>query len=219
MGGWLKGDFLPRENELTKLVRRVQGQEHKGYFYVFDKFLDVCEAALKRVGDDKWKPLIEGYKSESIRGFSEGLGILLLEAIGREDSPTYRDLLGETYEELAMNDRRHFAQFFTPWHVASFMAMACLGDDLDKYTPEKPMKILDPTCGSGRLLLAAAANLPRKFIDEGRVVFYGVDLDLVCVKMAGLNMRIYGLCQSCVKNENALKPEEKKLIEEAKKTG
>lgn len=38
------------------------------------------------------------------------------------------------------------------------------------------------------------------------------------MKIAQLNMRIYGLGRSCVKNEDALNLEEKKVIEEAKKT-
>ncbi len=74
------------------------------------------------------------------------------------------------------------------------MAEMTLADaDLEKFTPERPMTICDPACGSGILLLAAASVLPREFIDQGRVAFFGVDINPTCVKMARLNMMMYGL--------------------------
>ena len=57
----------------------------------------------------------------------------------------------------------------------------------------KPYTICDPACGSGILLLAAAKSVPRGLIDLGMVQFYGVDIDPICVEMARLNMRLYGI--------------------------
>lgn len=57
----------------------------------------------------------------------------------------------------------------------------------------EPFTICDPACGSGIMLLAAAKNVPRGLIDLGMIQFYGVDIDPICVEMARLNMRLYGI--------------------------
>ena len=57
----------------------------------------------------------------------------------------------------------------------------------------RPVTICDPACGSGILLLAAAKECPRWAIEMGLVQFIGVDIDPLCVEMARLNMRIYGI--------------------------
>ena len=57
----------------------------------------------------------------------------------------------------------------------------------------EPFTICDPACGSGIMLLAAARSIPRGLIDLGMIQFYGIDIDPICVEMARLNMRLYGL--------------------------
>lgn len=57
----------------------------------------------------------------------------------------------------------------------------------------KPIKIYDPACGSGVMLLASASRFPRWANELGLVQYYGQDIDLTCVKMARCNMMLYGL--------------------------
>jgi tRNA G37 N-methylase Trm5 len=47
-------------------------------------------------------------------------------------------------------------------------------------------KVLDPACGSGRMLLAAAKR-------NRQALFFGADLDITCCKMALLNMLLNSL--------------------------
>jgi type I restriction-modification system DNA methylase subunit len=56
-----------------------------------------------------------------------------------------------------------------------------------------PIKIADPCCGSGIMLIASASCIPRWAIEFNLVQFFGMDLDLTCVKMAQVNMMLYGL--------------------------
>lgn len=57
----------------------------------------------------------------------------------------------------------------------------------------KPILLLDPCCGSGVMHVAAASCIPRPLIDAGFFAFHGVDLDPVCVDMARLNCKLFGL--------------------------
>lgn len=57
----------------------------------------------------------------------------------------------------------------------------------------EPIAINDPACGSGRLLLSYAQQVPRHFLNWGVYSFTGQDIDLNCVRMSRLNMHLYGL--------------------------
>jgi len=61
----------------------------------------------------------------------------------------------------------------------------------------EPFSICDPACGSGVMFIAAAEVLnevlPGWMLGLGLVRFYGMDIDLNCVKMARINCAIYGL--------------------------
>ncbi len=57
----------------------------------------------------------------------------------------------------------------------------------------KPITHCDPCCGSGRMLLAAAACYPAYAVRLGLVQFFGADIDPVCVQMARINVLLYGL--------------------------
>jgi hypothetical protein len=57
----------------------------------------------------------------------------------------------------------------------------------------EPVKILDPACGSGRMLLAAAERYPGWMVQAGLVQFFGQDIDPACIAMAQVNCQLYGL--------------------------
>jgi hypothetical protein len=57
----------------------------------------------------------------------------------------------------------------------------------------EPVTVSDPACGSGVMLLAAAAECPVWALDYAVVQFFGQDIDRTCVLMAKINLMIYGL--------------------------
>jgi hypothetical protein len=56
-----------------------------------------------------------------------------------------------------------------------------------------PVTVCDPCVGSGRMLLAAAALYPDYMVRLGLVQFFGADIDPLMVRLARINMALYGL--------------------------
>lgn len=107
------------------------------------------------------------------------------------------DVLGPVYQELGCANARA-GQAFTPWSLAYMMATMQMGnaDDLRQQFEEKGrLSVCDPCCGSGVMLLAAAAavrdTLGYAFVDK--LDLYGQDLDARCVQMTRVQLRINGL--------------------------
>lgn len=121
--------------------------------------------------------------------FVKALSVLAFNA--KDD---YHDYLGIVYMELGAANKWN-GQYFTPFEVARMMAELILGDVRD-WPEDKPLRICDPTAGSGALLLAAAhviAMSNPKLLERGQVYFFGADIDYTCVQMAKLNLILHGL--------------------------
>lgn len=110
------------------------------------------------------------------------------------------DPLGDYYEVLSSKgDKQFFGQFFTPACVCDAMAMMTVGEQ-----GQVGKTILDPACGSGRLLLAINDRYPENFV-------FGCDLDKTCVKMTSLNLCLQGACgEVCWKD--ALDDQDHRLV-------
>jgi type I restriction enzyme M protein len=96
------------------------------------------------------------------------------------------DLLGDAYEYLM----RHFAtesgkskgQFYTPAEVSRVLAKVVgIGRDT-----RQDQTVYDPTCGSGSLLLKAAAEAPRG------ITIYGQEKDNATWALSKMNMILHG---------------------------
>ena len=118
--------------------------------------------------------------------FSKLFSVLVEEMEERTGSTTHNDVLGEYYETHMAKKGK--SQFFTPWPICQFMAKSSVEEaDRDE---GRPLRILEPACGSGRMLLAIAKEAgPRN-------EFYGIDIDQACVKMTALNLFLNGVFHS-----------------------
>ena len=108
------------------------------------------------------------------------------------------DLLGDAYEYLM----RHFAtesgkskgQFYTPSEVSRIMAHV-IGIDQASSVQQT---IYDPTCGSGSLLLKAAAQSPKG------VTIYGQEYDNATAALARMNMVMHHAETADIQRGNTL---------------
>lgn len=93
------------------------------------------------------------------------------------------DPFGDFYQLLSSRSKASaLGQFFTPSTIIDLMTQI-------QGTPEeltgKGLMVNDPACGSGRCLIAFHAAFPGNYM-------YGEDLDLMCCKMACVNLMIHG---------------------------
>jgi len=56
-----------------------------------------------------------------------------------------------------------------------------------------PVTVSDPALGSGRMLIAMAAECDRWAVENGLIEFFGQDIDERCVKMAKINFVLHGM--------------------------
>ncbi len=169
---------------------------------VFEDFLTLSLCALSQNpltgmshDEDLYLATIAPYKDDELRFlFPRLFAALVLEMESRTGSSEGTDVLGEFYElHFAKGSR---SQYFTPWPICQFMAQT-----LSVGKPESPVRVLEPTCGSGRMLLAAAKQFgPMES-------YYGIDIDLTCIKMAAITLFLSGIFHAEVMCADSLMPE------------
>lgn len=173
----------------------------------FSDFLTLCICAFtqnpltgKSHYEDLYLQTIEPYKKSNLHNkFPELLSCLIMEMEDLSGSTENNDVLGHFYETELY--KKHTSQYFTPYPICNFMASSIMGE-VNENTVE-PISVIDPCCGSGRMLLAGS-----KFrIPEKRYEFHGIDIDPVCVKMTAINLFLNGVFHSEVMQANALDPD------------
>lgn len=171
---------------------------------VFEDFLTLTIAACTqnpalRISyyETEYLETIRKYKDLDLRHkFPKALACLIEEVEARNESSLGNDVLGEFFEEHISNGRN--GQFFTPYPVCQMMAAMVASTPPEN--SNEPLRILDPTCGSGRMLLAA------RCVGTGQREYYGIDIDQTCVKMAAVNLFFNGMWNSEVMCANVLDP-------------
>lgn len=126
--------------------------------------------------------MIKDFKDEEIIRFQEII-TLLGEATTQEDgTPAYYDALGDLFMTCISSNnggKGRNDQFFTPQYVSDVMAKI-------QGNMKEAKSVSDCCCGSGRMLLATAKQNPD-------MLFFGSDIDHLCVKMCVVNLTLNGL--------------------------
>ena len=173
--------------------------------HLFEDFLTLTLCAFsfnpqtqKSREEDLYLQTIGKYaKSETRFLFPKLLAMLVVE-MENENNAFGADVLGNYYEHHLAKKRS--SQYFTPWTICEFMAKMTSAERVRKPNDHTPIRILDPACGSGRMLLAGAKNFGRN------QEYYGIDVDHTCVKMTAINLFLNGLFNAEVMCADALSP-------------
>jgi len=198
-----RNTVAPSKNKFAESLLTIS---HRfSLFTVFDDFLTMSIAACTQNlqtkqswYEDEYLATIAKYKDSELRHeFPKAFSHLVSEMEERVDSSLGNDVLGEFFEQYISNGRN--GQFFTPYPVCQFMASITTSENV---VTDRPLRVLDPACGSGRMLLAAhRTNGPG-------YEYYGIDIDRICVKMTALNLFLNGIWNSEAMCANALMPDD-----------
>lgn len=169
----------PIVRSFTKEFERL-AYAQGNYSQVFEDFLDFCIFYLSLgLINDNGERLEKTYGEAGLKQM-----MALFEILG-DGSDDFQDLLGTVYMEISSQYKASaMGQFFTPGNISAMMSEMMLSDmDTDK----EGLKICDPSCGSGIMILKAA----RMFGDRRHLQrFTGIDLDRICCKMCIVNMAL-----------------------------
>lgn len=183
----------PNDVALADAIQKMDCKRGLEFVYLFEEFLDVSLCLMcnnpnphqieltKRLNEDP------NYKKTFVTAF-EAYGIAAEE---------YHDPLGDVYMDRISHGQ--LDQFFTPEEMAVLCAKICGGD----YNTCN-----DPTCGSGRLLLAGLKLARENGIEP---YIYGEDLSYTCIRMATLNMLVQG-ARGVLRCGDTLMYEQEKMI-------
>ena len=129
----------------------------------------ICGFSMQKQEELYFKT-IKPYKKQEVMQFSEAFAALVVEMTG--DGTGMVDVLGEYFMEFLSFGRN--GQFFTPMNICDMMARI-------NNPVHETHRVLDPACGSGRMLMAMAKL--NRF-----AMFFGADCDSNCAKMTVVNM-------------------------------
>ena len=199
---------MKKEQETFNSIIRLYEYRHD-LRTVFDDFLTMSICAMgqnpskmKSYDEDLYLETIAKYKKDEnlVKQFPRLYACLINEMTDRWDSGEGYDVLGDFYEQNI--SRKGSGQFFTPWPICMFMAQ-CTADETAKNNKgDAPLRILDPACGSGRMLMASQK------CNGQHHEYYGIDIDHTCIKMTALNLILSGLFHGEALCADALIPED-----------
>lgn len=127
----------------------------------------------RKYPDDKLRQLISHFNFPSLR--NEDL-----------ESP---DIFGDAYEYLleqfADESKKGAGQFFTPREVVKLL--------VNLVEPKEGMKVCDPTCGSGGMLIESRRYIEKTGGNERNLVLEGQDSNYSTVGMCKMNMVLHNI--------------------------
>jgi type I restriction-modification system DNA methylase subunit len=181
--------MTPQAQNFIKVLDNIKYSKNR--YELFNDWLIMASASLYAWKNDKsveeeYLFIAKQYKPEEIQQLGQLLEITV-DALEEKE----QDFLGEvfTYGELS-NSRN--GQFFTPYNISYMMANMLIGDtDSPK---NRVLRISDPCCGAGGMLVAGAAVLKehRNINYQQDVFFQGIDIDPRCARMAFVQMSLIG---------------------------
>lgn len=151
-----------------------------------------------------WKEREQAYL-DTMRKYSQDEQIMhvkmlayMAEAMGEEMS----DVLGDIYMKSGMGSKAS-GQFFTPYHLSELCAELVI----PKPDSDGKIRINEPTCGAGGMIIAVAAVLKKQGFNYQRdLEVVAQDLDWKSVYMCYLQLSLLGIRAVCVQGDTLADP-------------
>lgn len=206
-------DLPALKKEFTDILTGIAG--NRKLYTVFSNWLELAAVELHQVpyhaGDfdkdaafqdqeAKYLAVAKTYKREELDEMGKLLGVTMLAL------QLPNDFLGELYMDLGFSSERK-GQFFTPYHLSRGIAQMNLGN-LEAQIQEKGiLRVADPACGAGGMLIATAEECISQGFDPRQVLqFEATDVDRDCANMTYIQLSAMDL-QAMVWHGNSLSNE------------
>lgn len=185
----------------------VRLAERHGRHEVWSDFITMSACALSNAGDKRFFQEREEMYLASVKRYTKDEADMLAQMLGYvimalEENPE-QDFLGEMFSGLNLHNEWR-GQFFTPYHVGSFMAAINIESAKEELKQKDYITVNDCCCGAGCLLIAFANEARKAKIDfQNRVIFVAQDLDFTAAMMCYIQLSLLG-CKAIVKVGNSL---------------
>lgn len=104
-----------------------------------------------------------------------------------------QDFLGQCYMAMEISDARR-GQFFTPYEVSLLIARLAIDNAEQCIAEQGFITLLEPACGSGGMVIAAAQVLEEQGHDPTATLYFeAIDIDRQCSNMAYIQTALLGL--------------------------
>jgi type I restriction-modification system DNA methylase subunit len=172
--------------DFINVLDKIKPSKHRHEIY--SDWLILASATLYTWKKDKsveeeYLQIASQYTTNELEQHAQLLAITV-EALEEKD----QDFLGEVFTHGELTNSRS-GQFFTPYHISYLMAEMSIGE---KELPKnRVLRISDPCCGAGGMLVATASVLKKQNINyQQDAIFYATDIDPRCARMTFIQMSL-----------------------------
>jgi type I restriction-modification system DNA methylase subunit len=175
--------------EFVKLLEHLKPSKHS--YEVFSDWLVLASGTLYSWKKDEsvesqYAEIAKQYTKEELDKHAHLLAITIDALEERE-----QDFLGEVFTFGEFTNNRN-GQFFTPYNISRMMADVIIGEN--EIPTNRVLRINDPTCGAGGMLIAGAMVLKERGFDyQHNALFIGQDIDARCARMAFIQCSLLGI--------------------------
>ena len=186
------------QKEIVGLLRQVAYT--RGIDRVWSDWVEICAIALARadlaqgeVREQRYLQVIAQYERAELDLLVQAFAHLVMSYELRVEASDFGDVLGSTFMMLEMGNAGA-GQFFTPYEVSRLMGNMMMGNWqalVDKTTALGFVRVLEPACGAGSMLIAAAHAMHDAGLNYQQCMHAtAIDIDQRCVHMTFIQLAL-----------------------------
>ena len=160
----------------------------KAFAICISNMTDIKTGKIWEDRERQYMELVKKHGKNTMMEFSQ-MNAMLIE----EMETDMRDVLGEIYMSTGLGSKST-GQFFTPFHLSYLTAKTSLEGQLDHLQENDLIKLNEPSCGGGGMIIAVAKVLKEKGIDfQRKMKVVAQDLDWKSVYMTYVQLSVLGI--------------------------
>jgi len=175
-----KNEFKFKYIKPLEKISRTSGRDALTIFNAFAKLTACALSAGLREND--YKEEAQKWEKEHLELFSEAFSCLIIEM---ENKP-YTDILGEYY--LSLKNKSLKGEFYTSKPICDLISKITSTEK-----QKMPIRIIEPSCGAGQMILSLANTLVEKKISPYNLRVIAIDIDYTATQLCFINTTLWGI--------------------------